>query len=305
MLKNKSVVKMISIVLAVVLWAYVIGEVNPTVKKTVSDIPVELTNTETLEERGLALQGDEEYFAAVVVEGARSELNELKAADIHVTADMYGYEKGENHVSLDVTLPDGISLEELKTPEITVTLETLETKSLPVTVVFTGESGDNLEPSYLYTVPSEVEVKGAESVVAKVAEIRVQLDVKDLSETWEIYSEVPTAWSKDGKLIKNVAISAQSVEIDAVMFHTKQVPLELKVTGTPDKKYGTADVSIPKEITVKGTAAMVEKITGINAESIDISGIEKNTTVKITPYLPEGIELADTSENIGVKIEFK
>ena len=155
MLKNKSFVKMISVVLAVVLWAYVIGEVNPTVKKTVSDIPVELTNTETLEERGLALQGDEEYFAAVVVEGARSELNELKAADIHVTADMYGYEKGENHVSLDVTLPDGISLEELKTPEITVTLETLETKSLPVTVVFTGESGDNLEPSYLYTVPSK------------------------------------------------------------------------------------------------------------------------------------------------------
>ena len=258
MLKNKSFVKMISVVLAVVLWAYVIGEVNPTVTKTISDIPVELTNTETLADRGLALQGNEEYFAAVVVEGARADLNELKAADVHVTADMYGYEKGENHVSLDVTLPDGISLDELKTPEITVALENLESKSLPVTVVFAGEPGENLEPSYLYTIPSEVEVTGAESVVAKVAEVRVQLDVKDLGETWEIYSEVPTAWSKDGKLIKNVTISAQSVEVEAVMFHTKQVPLELKVTGTPDKKYGTADVSIPKEITVKGTTYMLE-----------------------------------------------
>ena len=305
MLKNKSVVRMISVVLAIVLWAYVIGEVNPTVKKTVSDIPVELTNTETLADRGLALQGDEEYFAAVVVEGARSELNELKAADIHVTADMYGYEKGENHVSLEVTLPDGISLDELKTPEISVTLEDLETKSLPVTVAFVGEPGENLEPAYDYTVPAEVEVRGAESVVAKVSEVRVQVDVRDLTETWEVLSEVPTAWSRDGKLIKNVTISAQSVEVEAIMLHTKQVPLELKVTGTPDKKYGLAEVSIPKEITVKGTAESLERVTSINADSIDISDVKKNGTVKIKPHLPGGVELANASENIGVKIEFK
>ena len=305
MLKNKSVVRMISVVLAVVLWAYVIGEVNPTVKKTFSDVPVELANTESLAERGLALTGDEEFFAGVVVEGARSELNELKVADIHVTADLYGYEKGENHVSLDVILPDGVSLEELKTPEITVTLESLETKSLPVTVEFVGETGENLEPSYSYTVPAEVEVKGAESVVATVEEVRAQLDVNDLGETWEIFSEVPTAWSKDGKLVKNVTISAQSVEVEAVMYHTKQVPLELKVTGTPDKKYGTADVSIPKEVTVKGTTYMLERVTSIDAQSIDISDVEKGETIPVTPYLPEGIELADVSEDIGVKIEFK
>ncbi len=305
MLKNKSVVRMISVVLAIALWAYVIGEVNPTVTKTFSEIPVELTNTETLAERGLALPGDEEYYAVLVAEGARSELNELEISDIHVTADLYGYEKGENHVSLDVTLPDGIVLDELKTPEITVTLEELKSKHLPVTVAFAGEPGENLEPSYSYTVPAEVEVKGAESVIAKVASVRVQLDAGDLSETWETYAETPTAWSKDGKLIKNVTISAQSVEIYAVMFHTKQVPLELKVTGTPDKKYGDADIAIPKEITVKGTADALERVTSINADSIDISDVKKNGVVEFTPHLPGGVELAEVSEDIGVKIEFK
>ena len=305
MLKNKSVVRMISVVLAVVLWAYVIGEVNPTVKKTFSEVPVELTNTETLADRGLALTGNEEYFAAVVVEGARSELNELKEADVHVTADMYGYEKGENHVSLEVTLPDGISLEELKTPEITVILEDLETKHLPVTVDFAGEPGENLEPDYSYTVPAEVEVRGAASVVAKVETVRVQLDVSDLTETWDVYSEIPTAWNKDGKLVKNVTISAQSVEVQAVMFHTKKVPLELKVTGTPDEKYGDADITIPKEITVKGSAEALERITSINADSIDISDVKKNGTVEINPHLPGGVELAEASENIGVKVEFE
>ena len=106
-------------------------------------------------------------------------------------------------------------------------------------------------------------------------------------------------------VVKNVTISAQSVEVEAVMYHTKQVPLELKVTGTPDKKYGTADVSIPKEVTVKGTTYMLERVTSIDAQSIDISDVEKGETIPVTPYLPEGIELADVSEDIGVKIEFK
>jgi YbbR domain-containing protein len=89
------------------------------------------------------------------------------------------------------------------------------------------------------------------------------------------------------------------------MFHTKQVPLELKVTGTPDDKYGDADIAIPKEVVVKGSAYTLERVTSISADSIDISDVKKNCTVKVVPHLPGGVELAEESKNIGVKIEFK
>ncbi len=305
MLKNKSVIKIVSLVLAIVLWAYVIGEVNPTVKKTVDQIPVELTNVETLAENGLALGEEVEYFTSIVVEGSRSELNSLKISDIHATADVYGYTEGENNVSVDVALPDRISLKEIKTPEVTVTLEELTAVHLPVTIEFAGESGENLEPSYNSYSPSEIEVKGAESVIAKVHSVRVQLNVNDLTETWDVYSGVPVAMTKDGKIIKNVMMSANSVEVEAVMHHVKTVPLELKVTGSPDGKYGEADVVIPDEITVKGNTYALERVTVISSEPVDISDVTKNTTVKISPVLPDGIELADSSKNTGIKIEFK
>ena len=48
-----------------------------------------------------------------------------------------------------------------------------------------------------------------------------------MSETWEIYSEVPTAWSKDGKLIKNVTISG-----DKLVQPDKSVQLEVKVSAS-------------------------------------------------------------------------
>lgn len=305
MLKNKSVIKIISLVLAIGLWAYVLGEVNPTVKKTIDEIPVQLTNVESLADNGLALGEDMEYFTAVVVKGSRSELNSLKVSDIHATADLYGYTEGENHISVDVALPDGIYLEEIRIPEITVVIEQLKAVSLPVNIEFTGETGENLEPTYRSFSPAEVEVKGAESVIGKVHTVRVQLDISDLSETWDVYSAAPAALTKDGKIIKNVTISANSIEVEAVVHHLKTVPLELKVTGSPDSKYGEADITIPKEITVKGNTFALEKITGISAENIDISGVTKDTTLELSVDLPEGIELADSSKNIGVKVEFK
>lgn len=305
MLKNNSVVKIVSIIAAICLWAFVIGEVNPTIKSTITDIPVELTNVETLSERNLAMSSEEEYTTAIVVKGSRSQVNALKVADIHATADLYGYGEGDNSVAIEVILPDGIYLDEIKIPEITVTLEEMDTVHLPANVEFVGETEGNLEATAVSQMPAEVEVRGAASVIKTVAQVRVQIDVAELSEERAVYSGTPTAWTSRGKLVKNVTISAQKVDVEAVLYHTKQVPLELKVTGTPDKKYGEAEITKPKEITVRGTSDSLSRITSIQADSIDVSDVTKNTTIKISPNLPYGVELANSSNNIGVKVEFK
>lgn len=305
MLKNNSTVRILSILMAICLWAFVIGEVNPTVKRTITDIPVEFVNADTLADRGLALGEEQEYYTSVVVKGSRSEVNALERSDILATADLYGYEEGENHISIDVIVPDGISLEEIKIPEVTVNLEKLEAVHLPVTVVFVGELDGALEAAAASVAPAEVEVKGAASVIEKVDSVRVQLDVGDISSISAVYSEVPTAWDADGKLITNVTISAQSVDVEAAVYHTKQVPLELKVTGNPDEKYGEVSVDIPKEIVVRGTEASLERITSITAESINVDHVTENCTIAVKPQLPAGVELADSSKDIGVKIEFK
>lgn len=305
MLKNNSVVKIVSIIAAICLWAFVIGEVNPTIKKTITDIPVELTNVESLSERNLAISSEEEYTTAIVVKGSRSQVNALKVSDIHTTADLYGYDEGENNVGIDVMLPDGIYLDEIKIPEISVTLEEMETVHLHADVDFVGNTEDHMEAVAVSQMPVEVEVKGAASVIKTVSQVRVQIDVDELSEERAVYSGIPTAWTSKGKLVKNVTISAQKVDVEAVLYHTKQVPLELKVTGSPDKKYGEAEITKPTEITVRGTSDSLSRITSIQADSVDVSEVTKNTTVKISPNLPYGIELANSSKDTGVKIEFK
>lgn len=302
MLENKNVLKVLSLLLAIVLWAFVLGEVNPTVKKTITKIPVEFTNVEQLESRDLAMATTEGYYVDVVVEGARSDVGKLEVSDIHAVADLYGYTKGENHVSVDVTVPGSVSLEEIKTPEITVVLEELVSVSKPVTVEFVGTTAENTEASLVEASPAQVEVKGAESVIKKVDTVRVQVDISELTETADTFYEVPSAWTKKGTLVKDVSISANTVEVEAVLHHTKVVSLELKVTGDPE---GDAEVTIPKEITIKGTVEALARITSVAADSIDISDVEETTMIPLDLILPYGIEIAETSKDIGVKVKFK
>lgn len=55
MLENKNVLKIISLIIAILLWVYVMGEVNPDTKEKISDIEVTFVNTETLADEGLAV----------------------------------------------------------------------------------------------------------------------------------------------------------------------------------------------------------------------------------------------------------
>ena len=59
MLKSKTFYKIISVVIAILLWAYVIEVTDPVKKQNINDIPVQLRNVESLADRGwlyLAMQ---------------------------------------------------------------------------------------------------------------------------------------------------------------------------------------------------------------------------------------------------------
>ena len=58
MLRNKNIVRILSLLIAVVLWAYVMGEINPETTIKFKNINVEILNQESLEDRGLALIED-------------------------------------------------------------------------------------------------------------------------------------------------------------------------------------------------------------------------------------------------------
>lgn len=109
MLKNKKFQAILSLLIAIGLWMYVMGSVDPTVTATVRDIPVEKTNEKVLKDLGMQATLESPETVDIVIKGARSDVNEAKSSDITATVDVSNCEYGENEAKIDIDFPDKIS----------------------------------------------------------------------------------------------------------------------------------------------------------------------------------------------------
>ena len=101
MLSKKPVLIILSIITAMFLWVYVTGNVDPDTKSKVSNITVNLVNTEELANQGLAVSNEDELTASTVITGKRSVVNKIKYNGIKATVDVGKAQKGENELPLE------------------------------------------------------------------------------------------------------------------------------------------------------------------------------------------------------------
>ena len=122
---GRTISIILSIIIALLLWSYVIIQVNPTKEETISRVPVQLLNIQSLTARQLAIAGDGEYMVDVVVEGRRADIMKVSSEDIVAEADLFGWSKGENYIPVNVKVPAGLKLIEVRSAKIQVTIEDL------------------------------------------------------------------------------------------------------------------------------------------------------------------------------------
>lgn len=303
MLKNNRINLLISIVAAIVLWAYITTVVNPETEVTVSGIPVELVNIESLNDRGFTVDEGMTYLVDVTVTGSRSDVSSLTENDFKATADMTGYRKGENSVPVNITGPNGIELLQLRPDTIFVTVVELITVNKPVRLEFEDTFASDEEPRVSQIIPEEMEVSGVAEAVDSVDYIRATIPEGALTEEETTIRVDVTAVDDSGDPVYNVGLSQNSVEVVAELCKTKQVPLSVELVGEANENVEITDTYIPSFITIRGPEAAIEGITEVESRVIDISEITSTTEIPIDPYLPNGVDLADISQDLAVKIE--
>jgi YbbR domain-containing protein len=99
------------------------------------------------------------------------------------------------------------------------------------------------------------------------------------------------------------------VTISAKILNVKEVPIELSTQGTPYGNYRVVEISsTPDSVKLKGTSSVLNPIVSIAipASVLDVSGAREDisTTIDISEYLPDGVELVDSS-NTTVKVNVR
>jgi YbbR domain-containing protein len=172
-----------------------------------------------------------------------------------------------------------------------------------------GETAEGYMVSSTSTDQTQIEVTGPKASVDQISYAGISIDVSGATTSISANVEV-LLYDADGNLLdlpsvsKNINYVHMSVEVLA----TKEVPIELNVSGEPAEGYLVTGVteSSPSTVTIAGTTSVLSGISKISIpeERLDISGetATMETLVDIRDYLPDKVKLADSSSNGRVKV---
>ena len=313
-MKNKFLSVTLSVVVAFGLWLYVVMVVSPGSQRTYYNIPVILQNEQVLtEQRGLIITSELPEIN-LTLSGNRTDLNKLDENNINILVDAASIEAaGTYQLNYTVSYPGSVSNNAItrvgqSTNLITVTVEKIASKNVPVKVEIAGA----VRPGYIaedpVLTPNAVKVTGPESVISKISYAQLpNIDLSDRTTTV-------------GGLYEYTLCDAQGnpVEPEMVTTNIDKVSINLwiqklgKITVTPEnitllhvpQGMDAAIVTENAELTVCGPEHLIDSITvGDITLAVDLNGLGVGThQVYVQVQFGEVYKIVSVHETVEVSV---
>ena len=302
MLENKKLNMIISLLIAIGLWAFVIGEVNPEATRSYRDVPINFLNQEVLTSQNMAVYSVSQKTINVTLNGTRSEINKIDTKDIVATVDLSDAALGDNFLRVDLKVPSKVEIESQSINKVTVNVERREGKEIPIIVSYEGTFNGEEEPITVAQSFDTVIVYGAETTVAQVAAAKAAVAENAVTAEPQELQAALTAVNSMGQRIYNVSLSKDEVTITSELAKLKRVPLYVPIEGETSGGIERT-VTTPEEIILKGKTADLDAIESITAETIYLDDVIASTVIPVTPVLPEGVELSAENGTLEAVIQ--
>lgn len=286
-LSRDSMLKLISLLVAIFLFLYVRGEVDPEMTLVFKDVPIRYENLAELKSSDLSLITPPDEKVDVSIKVKQSSVSKINRDDIDASINLGGYYTGNFDIPINIKI-SGDAVVEKKNPErLSVRIEENIVKEIPVDIQTTGI----LPEGYIIgdlKAKEEVKVKGATSAIDSIDKIIALYDVSDRTSSSVLVSEV-IAYDKEGNAIKSVSIEPRQLQIEVPILKTKSVPLTLNIVGNNDGKIDTSKfMVVPNTVAITGNASVIDGITEIKTQEISADKILQGQ-LPIDIILPQGV----------------
>lgn len=314
--KNFSL-KILSIIGAILLWGIIVNIYDPNTGVTISNVTVQLINTESLTDKGYTYEVVDGSKISVYVSGPKSIIADIKASDIVATADLSNISAFADYVDIDVSIEkDGKLLQNVevtpKTTAVQLNIENRVTQAFDVKVEMVGTGASGYVVFNDTISPSSIKVTGPSSAIQKIAQVKAVYDISDATSDISDTATV-VLYDSNGNVIDDpqLELSKQEVRFQANMGYSKTVDIIYQTSGTPADGYELRDIEAEENVaTIYGNVKTVNSINEIEipASVLNIDGLKADKEYKIwlSDYLPDGITVASANYvNVNVIIDKK
>ncbi|WP_066889932.1 YbbR-like domain-containing protein [Clostridium nigeriense] len=303
--KNRLVVPFICLLLSIGLWVYVTNVENKIRTTEITKIPVELVNLDALTSSKLALTPNQEFYVTLKVEGNTNDINKIKKSDFKVQVDLseYAWKKGENKVPVSIVdYPITVSIRNTNNLTISINIEDMVEKSMPVTSDIRVTTKSGYFASKPNVTPEEVKVMGAESAVNKVSKLVITDKKEDVHEDIVDNYEIKPV-DENGSDVLGVNLSEKIAKVEIKVSKGKSVNITIPTIGQLPSGVKLKSIdSSRKSVELLGPKEILDTINEVNTNPIDLSTITGNKDINLSVVLPEGVSVAQGEENLTARV---
>jgi len=207
--------KLLSVMLAALLWLVVINSQDPVETVTFEDIPVTIINEEALTAKDKIPEVVEGDSVSVVVEARRSICDKLTKADIEAVAD---FEK----VSVTDAVPIEVSVKGYSEREVEIVrgmnqvmklrLEDSISRDFRVKISTTGQAAEGYVIGDMTASPNVITLTGSSTQISKVKEVILMVDVDNISSESQA-TGVPVIYDMNGDIVNSSKVTMSTKEV--------------------------------------------------------------------------------------------
>ncbi len=273
LLSSRTTLKVISLIVAVLVWYYIAAERGTEIVRTVSvpleflNVPADMSISTTVREVDIQVSGTRE--TAFSLTGA-----------IASQVDLKGLEPGLHRRPIQAILPSGIRLVEVSPPFVDLELTRMGARLLPVRV----KMPDDLPPGYriegFAVNPSEVLVKGPENLLSGIENVWITPTLEQILEEKDLTLPVVSSPERDQGAPFMIEPGDAVYSFRLVRgFPRRTVPVRVELRGEPDRNFQIEAVAVdPPEVMIQGPLESIDRIDQVFLEPLNVSGLSGDTT---------------------------
>lgn len=298
--QNKLAVKIICVALSVILWLYVSYHENPSMTKTIRNVPLVITGEQALNENGLAVYSVSDSTVDVKVTANRLTLARLSKKTVSAVINVSSVKEAGTH-TMPVTATSSISSNAgyyVKGSDIKIVVEPINERTFTIEADVSESQDPTLHLDNVHLSRDEVTVTAPDSIINEIAHVKTENVTPDKENPEQSVKLV--VYAKNGKILEGAECSPAVVTVSYSFLNVKTVPVVFKTSNG-----NSHTLSSDNNIKICGIGSAFEAIKQVETEPVDISPFTKDSTVRVKLDLPEGIKTLNGAEEIEVVLESK
>ena len=291
--------KIISVMIALVLWLFVYNDNNP-IKDYKFNVQLKVINQDSLKDKGIVLKSYEQYIV-VRVRGRVEDLKNVSEKDFEAYLD-FSKIVSASETTIEIDKPKARGNFEIYdyTRFVRVDMEKYETKSFPVEIVLQGEPKKGYKIVNTSFEPKTINIDGLESTIRAISSVKVYIDVSNLDRDITNRKYECKVYDRNDKVMSQLS---KNMMVEVSIEVGKEVPVSIVTKGKLDADYIEISRTVePQKVLVGGNPTILSKIADIKTEPIDMSGIKSDYETSAALKVPDGLHLFDLQREAKVKI---